>query len=123
MRVNIKHVTCGMCHYGNVFSMLETVSLIPLFVVISAPNCVSRLQAVNVTGEATALEATDVSLQLTVATTPAETTSLYIFLGGTAINELNDQLKAMGEAMPIDPCSSRHVSMLQCSTPLQHTPL
>lgn len=53
------------------------------------------------TGEATALEATDISLQLTVATTPAETTSLYVFLGGIAINELNDQLKTMGETTPM----------------------
>lgn len=63
----------------------------------------------NITGETTALEATDVSLQLTVATTADETTSLYVFLGGTAINQLNDLLKNMGEITTIDPCSSQRV--------------
>lgn len=51
----------------------------------------------NISGEANAVEATDVSLHLTVATTADQTTSLYVFLGGTAMTQLNDQLKAMGE--------------------------
>ena len=55
------------------------------------------MQAVNISGEANAVEATDVSLQLTVATTADQTTSLYVFLGGTAMGQLNGQLKAMGE--------------------------
>ena len=56
------------------------------------------MQAVNITGEANAPEAVDVSLQLTVATTADETTSLYVFLGGTANSQLNDQLNRTGQA-------------------------
>lgn len=55
------------------------------------------MQALNISGEADTLEATDVSLQLTVATTADQTTYLYVFLGGTAMDQLNAQLKAMGE--------------------------
>ena len=85
--------------------------------------CATGLQAVNLTGDATYLEATEIRLQLTVATTPAETTSLYVFLGGTAIDELNDQLKRMGKTMTTDPCSSQHVCMLSCllSNTFAHT--
>ena len=55
------------------------------------------VQAVNETGEINAPQAVDVSLQLTVATTANETTSLYIFLGsGAAIKELNAQLNETG---------------------------
>jgi len=41
--------------------------------------------------------AVDVSMQLTVATTADEATSLYVFLGGLAITELNYQLNKTGE--------------------------
>lgn len=58
---------------------------------------IPALQAVNISGEASAVEATDVSLQLTVATTADQTTSLYVFLGGTAMTQLNEQLNKMGE--------------------------
>lgn len=55
------------------------------------------VQAVNETGETNAPQAVDVTLQLTVATTANETTSLYIFLGsGAAIKELNAQLNETG---------------------------
>jgi len=54
------------------------------------------LQAVNNSGEPTAPEAVDVSMQLTVATTASATTSLYVFLGGPAIPELNSQLNRTG---------------------------
>lgn len=55
------------------------------------------MQAVNISGGSSAVEVTDVSLQLTVATTADQTTSLYVFLGGNAVDQLNQQLKAMGE--------------------------
>lgn len=57
----------------------------------------SVVQAVNISGDPSAAEVTDVSLQLTVATTADQTTSLYVFLGGNAVDQLNQQLKAMGE--------------------------
>lgn len=57
------------------------------------------MQVVNKTGEANAPEAVDVSLQLTVATTADETTSLYVFLGGTAITQLNAQLNRTGAGL------------------------
>ena len=50
----------------------------------------------NDSGEPTAPEAVDVSMQLTVATTASATTSLYVFLGGPAIPELNSQLNRTG---------------------------
>ncbi|KAL0019157.1 hypothetical protein WJX79_001466 [Trebouxia sp. C0005] len=51
---------------------------------------------VNNSGEPTAPEAVDVSMQLTVATTASAATSLYVFLGGPAIPELNSQLNRTG---------------------------
>ena len=56
------------------------------------------MQVVNVSGEAAAPEAVDVGLHLTVATTPDQTTYLYVFLGGAAISELNTQLNKTGVA-------------------------
>ena len=66
----------------------------------------SGVQAVNISGQANAVEATDVSLRLTVATTADETTSLYVFLGGTAIDQLNNQLKTMSETIYIYPLTN-----------------
>ena len=67
----------------------------------SGTTSISVVQAVNLSGEPSAAEVTDVSLQLTVATTADQTTSLYVFLGGNAMVQLNQQLKAAGEQASI----------------------
>ena len=72
------------------------------------------MQAVNESGEANAPQAVDVSMQLTVATTASEATSLYAFLGGNAIPQLNAQLNKTGEVGLHEQSPSLHLSM-RCS--------
>lgn len=68
----------------------------------------------NESGEANAPQAVDVSMQLTVATTASEATSLYAFLGGNAIPQLNAQLNKTGEVGLHEQSPSLHLSM-RCS--------
>lgn len=74
-------------------------------------TCTYCVQAVNESGEANAPQAVDVSMQLTVATTASAATSLYAFLGGNAIPQLNAQLKKTGELGLHEQSPSLHLSM------------
>lgn len=68
-------------------------------------NAARSLQALNDTGTPLAPEAVDVNLQLTVEATASRLTSVFVFLAGDAMSQLNDQLNRSGKSQIVCKCA------------------